>query len=285
MEPVTDLLDQLRSLAEDVLAGAPIPALIGVAFPGPVDAEGRVSRAPTLWGHQSSEPLELARHLSSALWDRPTRLVNDLTAAGFRYAAPGVDFCLVTVSSGIGNKVFLDGRPVLGQAHRGGEIGHWRVDGTANAPLCECGERGHLGAISSGRSVAQHVLAVEREQPELVRRGHAGRRGKDLNADIARAFRAGDPFAQAVVRRGAQALGSALALLHVSIGLERFIIIGGWAQALGPLYLEELARAAADSAWGPQTDWRKRIEAGAPDDDSGLIGMGRLLDLDADKIR
>ena len=281
-DPLERLLGALRRLAEQLIEAGDAPLAIGIAFPGPVDALGRVGQAPTLWGERGPEPIDLAAMVSSALWDRPTLLANDLTAAGMRYASPGQDFCIVTVSSGIGNKLFLDGRPVLGEQHRGGEIGHWRVDPSPTAPLCECGGRGHLGALASGRSLAHHFSVVSTCEAELLASSslsYLSSADAVSNAEVARAFREGDPFAELLIRACAQPLGVALASLHLAIGIERFVIVGGGAAALGPNYLNEVAKSAAESSWGPDELWPARIEAGLDDDDSGLIGMGRLLSL------
>ena len=91
------------------------------------------------------------------------------------------------------------------------------------------------------------------------------------------AYGAGDALAAAVVERGAAAMGRAVALLHTAVGVERFVIIGGFARALGDGYLRALAAASAARCWGDPARWNERIVAGVDDDDSGLLGMGRML--------
>ncbi len=278
---VEALMTVLSELARKVRGELSAPTQIGIAFPGPVDSRGRVSNAPTLWGEGESGSLDLAELVSSACEILPVTVVNDLTAAGARYAERGSDFCILTVSTGIGNKVFLDGRPILGAGHRGGELGHWRVDPSEDAPLCDCGGRGHLGSLASGRATAGHFRSLALSAPDLFTKSVLATCDADsdaLNDDVARAFRKKDPFAVEIVLRGARPLGSAIAALHLAIGLERFIVMGGWAQALGADYLVALREAAGASEWGARSLWENRIEAAIPDDDSGLIGMGRYLD-------
>ena len=85
-------------------------------------------------------------------------VLNDLAAAGFRYVAEGLsDFAIVTVGSGVGHKVFLGGRPLAGVNGRGGEIGHLRVDFSADALACDCGGFGHVGGLASGRGAVALV--------------------------------------------------------------------------------------------------------------------------------
>src|SRR5207253_5772742 len=90
------------------------------------------------------------------LWPgRPVLAVNDLTAAGARYVDLGHrDFGVLTLGSGVGGKLFVDGRPLLGSAGYGGEIGHWRVPG-APPIACDCGGIGHLSALASGRGIVR----------------------------------------------------------------------------------------------------------------------------------
>ena len=277
-DPVTTLVERMKSLADDVVEGRRAPIAVGVAFPGPVDTHDRVHEAPTLWGAQLPEPVELGRWVSRTVGGLPVTVVNDLTAAGYRYAERHRDFCLVTVSTGIGNKVFLGGEPVLGEQHRGGEIGHWRVDDDPDAPTCDCGGVGHLGAVASGRATPHLFARASRAHPSLLTTSPLGRSpATPSNEAVADAFRSGDAFARELVAIGANALGSALALVHTAIGLEHFIVTGGFARALGPDYLVLLRAAAAQHAWGDRDAWSERIEPGADDDDSGLLGLGRML--------
>jgi len=281
VDGVQALLDALVEMGAELSVGRAPAQAVGVAFPGPVDAQGRVAEAPTLWGERSGGPVELSQVVSAAFGGLPTHVINDLTAAGSRFAEPGSDFCLVTVSSGIGNKVFLDGRPILGSEHRGGELGHWRVSLDEDAPLCECGGRGHLGALASGRSTPHHFSALAMSHAQLLAQSPVRALSPvdpKLNDALARAFEAGDAFAELVVQSCARPLGHALANLHLAIGVERFLVMGGWAQALGERYLREVESAAEASGWGEPGLWTGRLEFAALDDDSGLIGMARYLE-------
>ena len=136
------------------ICGPRLPDCIGIAFAGPV-FDGTVLRAPTIWGDRlrGSVPLH---DLAAARWPgRRVYICNDMTAAGYRYLRTrSEDFCIVTVSSGIGHKTFVAGQPAVGPHGRGGEIGHFRIDDAADAPICDCGGRGHLAAVSCGRATA-----------------------------------------------------------------------------------------------------------------------------------
>lgn len=263
-------------------AGA-VPRAVGVAFAGPVTAEGLVVAAPTVWGRRG-EPLPLGALLSERI-GAPVTVVNDLTAAAWRYAATETEpFCLLTVSSGIGNKVFLGGDVLVDPAGHGGELGHWVCDPAPDAPLCDCGGRGHLGAVASGRG----VLAAARRTAAADPAGFAASRLAALcgghpdtigNPAVAKAVGEGDPFATEVLRGTLVPLAQAVTAVFTSIGVRRFIVMGGFALGVGERYrallVEELARQGCFGLTADRVD--ALVSLGAPDDDHGLLGVGRLL--------
>ena len=133
--------------------GARQPRVVVVAYPGPIDDHGNVLAMPTLLGRADGK-FDLGAACRRLWPDAVVHTMNDVTAAGYRYVATGLqDFAIVTVGSGIGHKLFLDGRPRVGPRGRGGEIGHLRLDRAPDAVECECGGRGHLGGLASGRAV------------------------------------------------------------------------------------------------------------------------------------
>jgi predicted NBD/HSP70 family sugar kinase len=308
-DPATGALSRVRRTPVDGMhraPGAPVPALqrrvveqivrevgahtggrppraLGVAFAGPITAAGLVLAAPTVWGRRG-DPLPLGELLTGRT-GAPAVVVNDLTAAAWRYAAgePG-DFCLLTVSSGIGNKVFRGGEVLVDADGHGGELGHWVGDVSPDPPLCDCGGRGHLGAIASGRG----VLAATRRAAQADGAAFRGSRLGTLcegraehidNRAIAEAVRAGDPFATQVLRDTVTPLAQAISGVFASIGVCRYILMGGFALAVGEPYrrllVAELLRLGCFGLDPGQVDGM--VSLGVADDDHGLIGVGRLL--------
>jgi predicted NBD/HSP70 family sugar kinase len=259
------LLSLMRRLGDE-LVEQPAVREVDVAFAGPIDPAGNVLAAPTLWGARLTSPYPLGQDIARCWPNARVRILNDVTAAGYRYLrSSGDDFCIVTVSSGIGNKVFANGRPLVGRNGLGGELGHLRVDDSEGAPICECGGRGHLGAVSSGRA----VLAYARKhapQGSCIEGLTSG--------DLVAAFRREEPWAMRIVERGAGPLGWALAAMHLGLGIERFVLVGGFALALGDVYRQLVAGAANARCWDAPGGWDSRVELGVNDDLSGLIGAG-----------
>jgi glucokinase len=252
-----------------------------IAAPGPVTA-GRVDRLPTLFpGRNGGVDLVLiGRRLwpGAAIW-----ACNDLTAAGYGFIAQGYrDFCVLTCGSGIGAKLFLDGRPLLGGRGMGGEIGHWQVPGAP--PLrCDCGGIGHLGTIGSGRGAVRLAHHYAAQNP----RGFAGSSlasAVDAAAQVdsqllVAGFRGGDAWTVGVIDAAAAAIGSALALVHLATGIERFFVTGGFACALGHEFGQRIGHHAAAMAWDSGTDWSCAVEVMPPDTECGLLGAGQMPNL------
>lgn len=267
---VDDTLAAIEAVAREVSAGLP-PAAVSVAYPGPVDHRGVALATPTVTG--SVEPLDVGGHLRRWFPGTTVTVVNDLTAAGHRIVADGgpPDFCVLTVGSGIGHKVFVGGTPLVGPGARGGELGHLRVDPAPDALPCDCGERGHLGGIASGRgalALVRRAAAADPDGPPTLRADVVDNRA------IVDAHQQADPWLDAVLAPAIDHLATALAAVHLAVGTEHFVLVGGFARAMGERYRARLAAAASESCWSLGQDWDAMIRLGAPDDDHGLLGAG-----------
>jgi predicted NBD/HSP70 family sugar kinase len=254
-------------------------ATAAISFPGPVDTERRVLAAPPLWGSLGKYPMNLEAELEGVWPGVTVRVMNDVTAAGYRYLRDAHDeFCIATVSTGIGNKVFVAGRPLLGPGGGGGEIGHLRVDLHPDAPPCDCGGRGHLGAVASGRGLSAAARSLAQRDPAAFARSSLSASAQKLTAEaIAVAYQQGDPWATERVAVASKALGGAFAGIHLAIGVERFVLIGGFALGLGPRFAADVLAAIHGHCW------RGDAPAGSPvtvtlgesDGRCALVGAGR----------
>ncbi|GAA4958715.1 ROK family protein [Actinoplanes utahensis] len=278
----------LRQLETELAAALAEPAAegvraVGLSFAGPVTAAGVALAAPTVWGG-CAEPVPLSARLGACL-GLPVLAVNDITAAAWRYATPDNDaFGLFTVSSGIGGKIFRRGEVLIDDEGFGGELGHWRVDHSATAPLCDCGGRGHLGAISSGRGVLRAVRQAARDhRREFAGSALAvltgGRVQAITNEAVAAAARAGDPFTDRLLHAALRPLAIAVAGVFAAIGVRRYLFIGGFAVAVGERFVEILGdELIALGCFGlSPAEIRAMLALGAADDDHSLIGVGRML--------
>jgi C7-cyclitol 7-kinase len=241
-----DVLDFMVDFASGVRSKFGADA-VAAAFPGPVDAQGRIVALPTLWGEAGGSlcPLSLDHMLGERLPGMHVRVFNDVTAAGFRFAADKRDFALFTLGSGVGLKVFINGVPQVGPHGQGGELTHVVFDRSPNAPVCDCGGRGHLGALASGRAWQRLVEEADRDG-----------RVPDLDA-----------FAEPLAR--------AVAMLHYALGLEAFLFSGGLAEGLGEALRCAIVRRLPEQGWDCGQEWNAMIRR-APDDDAHALLGGAL---------
>lgn len=278
----TQFLTQLREVLDPYLSEYP-DAVVGIAFPGPVDEKGHVFSAPTLWGeHLSNKPVHQD---CCGILNREVVILNDISAAIWRYVSQqDEDFCLFTISSGVGNKVYRQGQVLLNQQGQGGELGHCQVAFDDYALACDCGGRGHLGALVSGRGVVQLCqFEASRERATFSNSVLAQLCSNDINKINTQHFVAAlqqqDPFCQSVLSRSQHYLVSAMNHLYHSIGIKRFVFIGGFCLAIGESYLQSLNQVVEQFQWFGLTDVQRKqmCQLGHNDDDHSLIGMGQYI--------
>lgn len=284
-EIVEAIVDFVEELAPCASPSAPLV----VAFPGPVAAGGRVLSAPSLIGSRGC-PYDFGRELGHRT-GRPVHLLNDLSAAAW-YVGTQTDanrFMVVTVSSGIGSKIYdrSQSPAVLDQIPYAGEIGHLVVNDAADAPVCDCGGRGHLGAIASGRGIERAACRTALRDPEefgrsLCAREFGAQAGRLTNEDhLVPAAVQGDEWALGIIRSCTVPLARALCTVLLGAGLDEVAVIGGFAQRLGQPYLrilgEEFARIATYEPLGE--DPAKRIWLAKAGEETCLLGAAEYAAL------
>ncbi len=231
-EAVNEAALDLRSLAG-----------VGLGAPGPIDAEaGLVVSPPNLPGWRN---VDLAELLGEMLH---TRLVlgNDANLAALaehRFGAGRGCSPLVylTVSTGIGGAILLDGKLLSGVRGTAGEVGHMVL--LPQGPLCGCGNRGCLEALASGTAIARQAReSVRRGVPSALAERFASQPELVTAASVAEAARGGDLEALIILRTAMDHLGRGVANLVSLLNPER-VVIGGGLASLGPDLLEPVTAA------------------------------------------
>jgi glucokinase len=213
---------------------------VGIGAPGPLDIpRGLLVEPPNLPGWHNVPLREIVQDRLGAA----TYLENDANAAAIGEYLYGAgrdtrDMVYVTVSTGIGGGLILDGHIYHGVSGGAGEIGHITV--LPYGPRCGCGHRGCLEALASGTAIA-------REGQRLVARGIrtaiASQADQEVTAKhVVDAMRRGDPYAQQIVAQAMFYLGIGMANLVNLFNPERLVIGGGLA-ALGDDLLGPVRRA------------------------------------------
>ncbi|MFQ5767625.1 MAG: ROK family protein, partial [Acidobacteriota bacterium] len=185
-------------------AGGPLQAA-GVGVPGLVSPEGIILRFPNFPGWDGF-PLQPAL---SAQLGLPTVIENDANAAaiaeGIAGAATGQrDYIFITLGTGVGAGLVLDGRLHRGRHGKAAELGHVKVQ--PGGLLCGCGARGCVEQYASGTALA-------REGNRAVEEGHLpppGKGGRVTPAWLQSLALDGNPVAREIFSRGAVFLALAL---------------------------------------------------------------------------
>jgi len=244
---------------------------VGVSFNGPVAGDGRtVRRSMHIPGW---EDFGLAEWLERAL-RAPALIANDADAAALaeqRFGAGrGTRHMLyMTISTGIGGGVIVDGRLYRGERAWAGEIGHMPL--VPNGPPCPCGRRGCLEALASGLSIAREARQRVRYQPPTSRLQSLP--ADEITAhDVARAAAQGDELARAIWGEAMGWLGLGIAAAANLLDPGRVVLGGGLTRA-GALLFDPLRRIVAERALDPAVE----VVPAALGDDVGILGGAALM--------
>jgi glucokinase len=209
----------------------------GIACAGPLDRQaGLILNPPNLPGWAR---VPLVDRVEQAL-GLPAVLDNDANAAAlgeFRYGAgQGVrSLVYLTVSTGIGGGIILEGRLWRGLGDSAGEIGHMTID--PDGPPCGCGNRGCLEALASGPAIARRA----REALQGGRHSRLRDLGEVTAPNVMRLAREGDALASEIWAVAVHALALGVGAAITILAPERVIIGGGVAQA-GDMLFEPVRR-------------------------------------------
>jgi glucokinase len=260
-----DGLERLFTLGRSAVAAAGVAtggiAAVGIGCGGPLDPDRGVLIAPLHLPGWTDVPIT---ELAAAVFELPAVLENDATAAAaaeHRYGAGrGTrNMVYLTVSTGVGGGVVIDGRLFRGRTGNGGELGHVTVDW--HGRRCPgCGRPGCLEAYASGTSIA------ERAQ-------EAGMTGSNAS-DVAAAARAGDELATRIWDETCEALACGVASLANLYEPEVVVIGGGVSRAgeqlLGPV--RELVHAQTVGLLGREVG----VVRAALGDAVGVVGAAAV---------
>ncbi len=248
------------------------PAPVGVGAPGMVDRGGRLCFAPNL---PQAQGVDWNQLLGSRLPGRTVLIENDANLAVLAEhrlgAARGFAHVLmVTLGTGIGGGLVLDGQVQVGAGGFAGEIGHMVVDPAG--PECPCGRRGCWERFASGAGLG--MLAREaalagrlREVVRLAGGDPESVRGEDVSAAAA----SGDPAAQQVIRQVGGWIGFGLANLAAVLDPECFVLGGGVVLA-GDLLIASARTAFAELVEGGDRRPAAVIAPAAFGERSGAVG-------------
>ena len=254
---------QEKGIARDTIAG------VGVGIPGPVNEDGAVICAVNLhWGY-----VELEKELEK-LTGLTVKAGNDanVAALGEMWKGGGAGYhnvVMVTLGTGVGGGIIVNGKIVTGTHGAGGEIGHIHVEDDETLS-CNCGNQGCLEQYASATGVvrlANRMLEATDKASVL--------RNEDVTAKaVFDAVKAEDELAMEVAEKFGKYLGTALAVIAGVVDPEVFVIGGGVSKA-GKILLDYVEKYYKKYVFQGSRDCAFALaELG---NDAGICGAAKLV--------
>lgn len=243
---------------------------VGLGVPGPVREDGFVSYCPNLkWRDMQ------VNQVLSQLTDLPAIAANDANVAAlgemWQGGGKGVkNMVLVTLGTGVGGGVIVEGKIVAGAFGAGGELGHMIMH-PEETDRCGCGGYGHLEQYAS----ATGIVRMAKKHMEEETTASALRAKESLTAkDIFDAAKAGDAFALRLVDELGEVLARALSHVAAVVDPEVFVIGGGVSRA-GDILTETIERHYNKGIMKALAG--KEFRLATLGNDAGIYGCAKLI--------
>jgi glucokinase len=266
VQNIVGLISRLKQKNPGRLAG------VGLGVPGALDfKEGRIIQSPNFPGW---EDVPIRAWVEKEV-GAPVILENDANAAamGERWVGAARDldhFLLITLGTGVGGGLVLNGRLWRGVYGKAGEIGHMKI--TEDGPRCGCGNRGCLEVYASSKA----LVRMAKEQWKNKRKKTPF---PFMTSDkLAKGAEEGNPIARRAFEEMAAYLSIGIVNIVNLLDIDRFIIAGGVSNAFY-LFEPSLRQEVADRVFGMDTkEALKRIEIRRAlcGENAGMIGAGYL---------
>lgn len=242
---------------------------VGIGVPGPVDDKGVVYKCVNLgWG-----VLNINEELGKLL-DMPVKGGNDanVAALGEMWKGGGQGFesiVVVTLGTGVGGGIIMNGKILTGAKGAAGEIGHIHVDDNEK-DVCGCGNSGCLEQFASATGIVRLAnRALEATDKKTVLKA-----GEVSAKDVWDAVKAGDEVAIEIAEKFGQYLGKGLAAVAGVINPEAFVIGGGVSKA-GTILLDYIQKNYTPYVFHASRD--VKFTLATLGNDAGIYGAAKLV--------
>ena len=257
---------------------------IGIGAPGISNPEtGILFTSPNLPGWQDV-PL---KDIMQERLGKKTFLINDANAAAlgefYFGAARGVrNFIYVTLSTGIGGGIIVDGKLYSGAIGAAGEVGHMTIDD--DGPVCNCGNRGCWETLASGTALAREARHRIKEGVTTSILEYAGGDVEKVTAQVIHsAAQQGDSMARELIARTGYYVGVGLANL-INIFNPELIVIGGGLSDIGDMLLEPAFKVAGERAY-KEAFQSVRFASAELGRNSGVLGVATFALQEMKRLR
>lgn len=274
-EAYVDACVEALQLIIDQVGGIEKIKAMGIGAPNGNYYNGTIEFAPNLeWGHNGVVPL--AKMFSDRL-GIPVALTNDANAAAIGEMTYGVargmkNFIVLTLGTGVGSGIVINGQLVYGSDSFAGELGHVIVK--ENGRLCGCGRKGCLEAYCSATGVARSAreFLANSDEPSLLRDIDPE---KITSYDVSVAAGKGDKIANEIYQYTGKILGEACANFATFCSPEAFIFFGGLVKA-GDLIMNPIKKAYDESVLKVYQGKAKFLVSGLDGSSAAVLGASAV---------
>lgn len=270
--------NDIHKLIVKLLDEANIPeekiAAVGIGQAGSIDSERGIIN---YWNNIPMKNVHVVEELKK--WHKmPVFIDNDANVAALGEcvfgAAKGLrNVMLVTLGTGVGSGIIIDGKIYRGEYGAGAEAGHMRI--VMNGEPCTCGGRGCWEAYASVSALIRQTKAAMEKHPESMMCSLAAETGEVNGITSFKAARAGDKAALEVVARYIEYVGTGLISLQ-NIFRPQIFLIGGGISKEGEFLTDPLEKFVQDGMFDKETGDPVKIRPAALHNDAGILGAAAL---------
>lgn len=276
--PYKDILADMAALARKAVENAGLTmddvAYVGVGCPGTCNVfTGIVEYSCNLDFNEVPLQSEL-----SELLGKPVYVENDANAAALGEAVAGAakgakSALCITLGTGVGGGIIIDGKIYDGFNCAGAELGHIVI--VVDGEECGCGRHGCWEAYASATALIRQTKAAIAQHPDSVMAKIAAENGKVSGRTAFDAMRAGDPVGKAVVDQYVKYLAAGLTNM-VNIFQPEVLCLGGGVSHEGDTLLEPVLEYIVRERYSKHSKQQTRLCRAALGNDAGIIGAACL---------
>ena len=268
----------IAALAEETVIAAGVPKSdvlgVGMGVPGTVNPQTGIVTYACNIGFQNTPLVEKFEKLFSV----PTKVANDADAAALGEVKFGAgkntsDALMITLGTGVGTGIIINGKIFSGRHGAGGESGHTVI--VVDGEQCGCGRRGCFEAYASATALIRQTAAAAEKYPDSKVAEMIKADGKVSGRTAFRAYKEGDAAGKEVVENYVKYIGEGTANL-INIFAPEVILIGGGVANEGEYFIEMIADYVSRHTYGRELNGGFAVKKAMLGNDAGIFGAAAL---------
>lgn len=276
--PEKEIADDMAKMALQAISNAELSVddieWVGVGSPGIANSSTGILEYSNNLGFKNTP---LVKYIQETI-DKPVFIENDANAAAYGEYVAGAakgarNAVCITLGTGVGAGIVIDGKIYSGSNFAGAEIGHTVIE--VDGPQCSCGRKGCFEAFSSATGLIRMTKEAMAENPESIMNKMAEEKGKVTARTSFDAMRAGDETAKKVVDKYIKYLAAGITNT-INIFQPDVLCIGGGVCNEGDPLLLPVKALVRDEVYTRNSEKNTEIVIAKLGNDAGIIGAAFL---------